>query len=454
MRNFFRSLLAKYMLLIVIAISLVQIASITIGLFVYGFAENVENRYLKEGIDTETIEERWHEDASHLEQISEEVIQQHFAKWKEDFPEATMFWVDGSGILREKIGSNHDIPTEWSARETASFIKSRYDGDPFTVIALMEESDGFIVFEIPREALQLPMQSVYDHYGDILIIGLLSIVLLFIIVSFLFFHRIRKRLLHLQEAMEIRDVDGLPLAIPVKKKDEIGQLEQTFNQMVDELRKSKQREQEEERLRKELIANLSHDLRTPLTKLRAQSYSISKMDQGAEWNKAIQQLEVSIKDMDRLIENLMSYTLLTASKYQIKRKEIDIVRYVREHLATWYPVFEKEGFEINIDLQPLDSSYWEVDPVWISRIIDNVLQNILRHTKEGKYVEVKTKTTETYDALLFNDKGDGIDKGSDYSGAGIGLSIIDMMVQGLNLDWEIHSSNNGTTVKIIKYHKK
>src|SRR5699024_9303136 len=165
------------------------------------------------------------------------------------------------------------------------------------------------------------------------------------------------------------------------------------------LRKSKQREQEEERLRKELIANLSHDLRTPLTKLRAQSYSISKMDQGAEWNKAIQQLEVSIKDMDRLIENLMSYTLLTASKYQIKRKEIDIVRYVREHLATWYPVFEKEGFEINIDLQPLDSSYWEVDPVWISRIIDNVLQNILRHTKEGKYVEVKTKTTETYDAL-------------------------------------------------------
>ncbi|MCF3944979.1 sensor histidine kinase [Oceanobacillus alkalisoli] len=454
MRNFFRSLLAKYMLLIVIAIFLVQIATITIALFVYGFAENVENRYLKKGIDTETIEESWHEEASHLEQVSEEGIQQHFAEWKEDFPEATMFWVDGAGILREQIGDNHDIPTEWTAREAASFIKSRYDGDPFTVIALMDEADGFIVFEIPRDALQLPMQSVYDHYGEILIIGLLLIVLLFIIVSFLFFHRIRKRLLHLQEAMEIRDVDGLPLAIPVKKKDEIGQLEQTFNQMVAELRKSKQREQEEERLRKELIANLSHDLRTPLTKLRAQSYSISKMDGNEELNKASQQLDVSINDMDRLIENLMSYTLLTASKYQLKREKIDMVRYVREHLATWYSVFEREGFEINIDMQSLNSSYWMVDPVWISRIMDNLLQNILRHANEGKYVEVKTKATETYDAFLFIDKGSGIDKQSEYSGAGIGLSIVDMMVKGLNLDWEIRSSNKGTTVKIINYHKK
>lgn len=443
------------MLIILMALFLVQIAYLIIAIFVSGFAHNIENRYLSEGISTDTIEGNWHEEAKNLQNVSDESIQQHFAKWKEDFPEASMFWVDENGRLREQIDVKEDIPAEWTATNTAKFIKSRYGDDPFTVIALLEEhtSNGFIVFEIERETLQPPMQTVYDHYGTILLIGIVAIILLFISVSFLFFHGIRKRLLQLQEAMEIRDVDGLPLEIDLKKKDEIGQLEQTFNQMVGELKESKQREQKEEQLRKELIANLSHDLRTPLTKLRAQSYTISKGNLSPESRAAIQILEISVEDIDRLIENLMSYTLLTASKYQLKREEIDIVRYVRQHLATWYPVFENEGFDIKIELYSLKNNNWLVDPSWINRIIDNLLQNILRHAKSGNYIEVRTEVTDKYDAFVFIDKGHGMEEESEQRGAGIGLSIVDIMVKGLELDWNIASSGQGTMVKIIKYHK-
>src|SRR5690606_760434 len=143
---------------------------------------------------------------------------------------------------------------------------------------------------------------------------LLLIISLFIIVSFLFFRGIRKRLLYLQEAMERRDKDHLPISIDVHKNDEIGQLEQTFNEMVLELKNSKLREQEEEQLRRELIANLSHDLRTPLTKINAQTYSIAKENLSPEGKQAVKALETSIVNIDRLIENLMSYTLLMASK--------------------------------------------------------------------------------------------------------------------------------------------
>ncbi len=55
------------------------------------------------------------------------------------------------------------------------------------------------------------------HMELFLFIGVIAIILFFIVVSFLFFKGIRKRLLHLQEAMEIRDVDGLPVEIDVKK---------------------------------------------------------------------------------------------------------------------------------------------------------------------------------------------------------------------------------------------
>ena len=64
-------------------------------------------------------------------------------------------------------------------------------------------------------------------------------------------------------------------------------------------------------------------------------------------------MESSVVSMDRLIDNLMAYTLLMANKYQYAPRSTDVLRFVREHLATWYPLFEREGFEVDVDLAPL-----------------------------------------------------------------------------------------------------
>lgn len=192
-------------------------------------------------------------------------------------------------------------------------------------------------------------------------------------------------------------------------------------------------------------------MRTPLTKIRAQAYSIAKEDLSDEGKKAIQSLESSVVNVDRLIENLMSYTLLMASKYKFESKEMDVVRYVKECLALWYPVFEKEGFEVDVHLVPFEQNNWRIDPIWLGSILDNLLQNVLRHAKNGAYVCVKTETTDQYDAIVISDRGRGMKNESDEAGAGIGLSIVDMMVKGMKLDWDMESSENGTTIKLKKY---
>lgn len=451
MKKFFQSLLVKYMLIIFMALFLVQISFMIVALVVMGVVDHEENA--NENINYDAIEEKWHHDAEHLSVGSVEQVQQLFEKWKQQVPEASMFWVDETGMLAEELDVTEKLPSEWTSTFTAKFMKERYEGDPFTVISFVgeDEADGFIVLEIPRETLEPPMQQLYDRYGTLFVIGVVSIVSLFILVSFLFFRSIRKRLLDLQESMTTRDVNGLPVQTVIKKQDEIGQLEQTFNDMVEELRRSKQREQEEEQLRRELIANLSHDLRTPLTKTRSQTYSLGKEKLSEEGERAVKALEASVVDMDRLIENLMSYTLLMASKYHVERKNIDVIRYMRESLASWYPVFEKEGFEMEIDLKAFENNTWKIDPTWLGRIIDNVLQNVLRHAKSGNYVGVKTESTKTYDAFVIIDRGKGMQHRSNEKGAGIGLSIVDMMVKGMELDWEIDSSEHGTTIKIKKY---
>lgn len=453
MKKFFRSLLAKYMLIILMAIFLVQFAFIIIGTFFIG----IESKFVSEDVPTATeIEEKWHKEANNLQSFSKAEISQHFAQWKKQYPDASMFWVDERGDLVETVDLKEELPQQWTAAFMAKFIKARYGGEPFTVIAFLgkDETNGFIVLELPRKEFQPPLQQASNDYALFVFMGMAVIILLFLFVSFMFFHNIRKRLLNLQASMTTRDVDGLPVQTAVKKYDEIGRLEQTFNEMIQELKEANEREKEEEQLRRELIANLSHDLRTPLTKMRAQIYSLSKENGLGEKQASIDMLEASIVDIDRLIENLMSYTLLIASRYKLEKKEVDVIRFVRECLATWYSVFEKEEFEIEVELQPFENNQWFVDPSWLSRIIDNLLQNVLRHARSGRYIQVKTESTERYDAFLFTDRGKGMQHVSNEKGAGIGLSIVDMMVKGMELDWEISSTETGTSIKIMKYKKR
>ncbi|WPK13321.1 HAMP domain-containing sensor histidine kinase [Lysinibacillus louembei] len=447
MKKLFNSLQAKYMLIIFTAIGLlwgIQITYSAVG--IYWMNKNYDD----ETVDYTEVEKEWHEGANALEQASREQIQQYFAQWQAYLPQATMFWVDANGQLVEQMNVIEQIPAKWDAVTTAQYIKSHYGEDPFTVLAFLgqDAANGFVVIEIPREVFKVPMQKLHDRYGTLLMVSVLVGLLLFIVVSFLFFKGIRKRLMQLQEGMALRDMDGLPLQIEVKKKDEIGQLEQSFNQMVVELKESKQREQQEEQLRRELISNLSHDLRTPLTKVRAQAYSISKENLSVEGKQAVKALENSFVHIDHLMENLMSYTLLMASRFNYQPQEIDVVRFTREHLATWYPAFEKEGFTIDIELRAFTESKWLVDKIWLGRILDNLLQNVLRHAKDGRYIQVKTVETEQYQAIVLTDRGKGMQHLSDEKGAGIGLSIVDMMVKGMSLEWTIDTNEDGTMIQI------
>jgi len=440
------------MVIILMALVLFQGAYLMIASFAL-IGQNVqEKQYQDEALSPDFIEKNWHLEAKQLESPSKDQIAQHFTKWKEVYPEASMFWVNANGQLIEQLNLKENLPPEWDSTYTAKFIKERYGGNPFTVIGFIgnNENQGFIVFELDRTTLNPPLIKVYEQYGTFLLIGVVIIVVSFILISFSFFRGIRKRLVFLQDAMSIRDVDGLPVQVVVKKQDEIGQLEHSFNLMVKELRASREREQKEEQLRRELIANLSHDLRTPLTKIRAQTYTLTKDEQSIEKLEQLKKLEASVASIDRLIENLMSYTLLMSKKYQYNPRELDILRFVRESLATWYPVFEKEGFKMDIELESLKERQWTVDPIWFERILDNLFQNIIRHAKDGQYVGVSTETTEQFDAIVITDHGKGMQNESDEKGAGIGLSIVDLMIKNMQLCWEIETDQSGTTIKIIR----
>lgn len=441
------SLLSQYVLLLLTALVLLPAVLILLSLattWISRGGASVPPPYREGAV---RLEQMWHAEAAALAGASAQQVDGALRRLKEHYPEAGMFWVDGSGrtrlVLPEQVPP--DIPPVWTPSYTVSFMKERTgNSGVFTIVAFIggAEEGGFMVFELPVRWLQGEINRSVWYMA-----GLAVVSAAFLTVSLLFFLRIRRRLVRLQEAMGQPAANGIPAPVPVWNGDEIGRLEGAFNGMVRQLQEAREREEGEERLRRELIAKLSHDLRTPLTAIRGHAYSLKREPLSDRGASSVDLIERKTDYLGQLLDNLLSYSLLSAGKYPCRMQRTDVVRLVRIHMAGWYPAFEQAGFRIELELPEEAPVYWEADPQWLERILDNYLQNVLRHAKSGGYVAVRVRM-EHGGSVEIGDRGPGMEQPSEERGAGIGLSIAALMLKEMGLRAEIESGATGTVVWI------
>jgi len=389
------------------------------------------------------IEKMWEHEAEQLNEANENTINEKLGKIQGHYPKAELFWVDKAGkthVINQRIV---EIPDQWTPLNLINYLDRKKQQDIFTVTATIgkDGEQGFMVFHIQKSITTLAIQPVNGDLFLILIIFVVGVSI--VVVSLLFFLGIRKRLVQLQSAMSDTVNDGIPDKVTVNNSDEIGQLEKAFNRMIDQLKDSRKREKEEEYLRKQLIANISHDLRTPLTVIRQHAYSIQNNPSSLKATASVQIIVNKLNDVGKLLENLLTYTLLSAGKYPLEKTNIDVIEELRNAVAEWYPVFEKEGFEVNVHLADC-SLIWEVDPLWLRSILDNLFQNVIRHASSGGYICVETIDRDGDLFMVIRDKGRGMEHHSEAKGAGIGLSIVSLMTREMDVFWEVSSSPQGT----------
>jgi len=443
------SLLSQYLLIVLSAVALLPLTMLLVSALKFSPEPgNSGNGLYRNG---EKLKQMWHEEATKLGASDDQEIERELKRLKERYAKANLFWVDGTGTTRLQLPEQSALPQVWTAAFTVQFMKERHGGEPFTVVAFIggKPERGFIVFDLPRSVMRVDNTGIWDSYAIVLIACALLIFGLFLFISLLFFNRIRKRLVYLQIAMTYPySGSGIPGIIPVGSKDEIGRLEGAFNDMVRKLEASREREIEEEALRRDLFAKLSHDLRTPLTTIQGHAYSLRCEPLSASGKQSVELIEHKIGYLNRLIENLFSYSLLSSGKFPYRPRNVDIVRTVRTLFAGWYPVFEQEKFTIELDL-PDTMMYWKLDPEWLERILDNYLQNVLRHAKSGRYIAI-TVTDEGEGAIAISDRGPGMGGRSAEQGAGLGLSIVSLMLKEMGLygQFESNGQREGTTVTI------
>lgn len=284
-------------------------------------------------------------------------------------------------------------------------------------------------------------------YVTVLLLGF--IIVAFVILSWRFFLNLQKRLASLQEVMSSSAKTNSfpkPISLQADRMDEIDQLGSSFNWMIQQLEDSRKREYEEELLRHRLIANLSHDLRTPLTILRGHVTRLNKESMSSVGKNSLSEINHTISRVGDLMDDLLTYTLLTSGKHPYVPVSTDIGRLVRASVAAWYPVFEEQGIQLDVDLPADETFYWEADPKWMTRVLDNLFQNIIRHAAAGKYANIVVDVEQ--ERIIVADKGPGLNNSSYEHGAGIGLSTCHYMLKKMKLKAEFTSNEDGTSIAI------
>ncbi len=216
------------------------------------------------------------------------------------------------------------------------------------------------------------------------------------------------------------------IRVPVESTDEIGRLAKSFNFMAEAL-------QREEALRKHLTSNIAHELRTPLSVMKAH---VEAMIDGIVTDKAegLDNVRMEVEKLIGLVEGIEDVTKAEASYFSKKANaDISLSAFITTIIAKMQPLaFTKS---LTIELVSTEPVFVKTDTDKLEAIVQNILSNAIRNTSNGG-VQIHYGIKEDMFYIAIRDTGVGISedkqqliferfyRGADSAGSGLGLSIV------------------------------
>jgi signal transduction histidine kinase len=175
------------------------------------------------------------------------------------------------------------------------------------------------------------------------------------------------------------------------------------------MRDEAERLEELDRLREEFVSSVSHDLRTPLTAMKA-GLGLLEMklsdrleaDEQQMWGNARRNVE----RLGRLIDDLLALNQLKAGVLQLNCKAVDLRTVITDALSAVYPLVREKGQTLEVDLPvplPVQADAWRME-----QVIVNVLVNAHRHTPAGTHIVIADGSDARQIAISMRDTGPGI----------------------------------------------
>lgn len=268
----------------------------------------------------------------------------------------------------------------------------------------------------------------------------LAAVLLALFLGLFLAHRLTRPLRQLTEATRLMAEGHLQQQVHVTAQDELGELAHSFNQMAAALSQAEQQ-------RQQLLADVAHELRTPLSVMRSH---LEAMLDGVfpltPENLAVAHEETLL--LGRLVDDLRTLSLAEAGQLQLNQEMVDLGLLVGQAVTAFTPLAEAEGVTLTATIAP-DVPPLTADPARIRQLLGNLLANALRYAAQSTtgtpQVQVQLIHQEGFIQVDVSDNGPGLTaeaqahvfdrfwradgaRSRDRGGSGLGLAICQAIV--------------------------
>lgn len=307
--------------------------------------------------------------------------------------------------------------------------------------------EGYLYIILSGEEYDSVAQMLQGSYVLRLSTGVVIGGLLFaLLAGLVFFSLLTRRLRRLASTMESfkRSDFSEPLNPSVhpqgRSGDEIDRLDETFRQMTDRIVLQMKKLKETDALRRELVANVSHDLRTPLASLHGYLETLLLKEGTLTPEEQRNYLEIATKHSERLgklVSELFELAKLDSRETQPQIEPFSLGELVQDVIQKFRLPAEKKRIGLRSELRN-DLPFISADIGLIERVLDNLIENALRYTPEGGTITVALIPNHDRVAIQVTDTGCGIpkeelpyifdrfyrvEKHERSDGAGLGLAI-------------------------------
>jgi signal transduction histidine kinase len=267
--------------------------------------------------------------------------------------------------------------------------------------------------------------------------GTLLAVVIALIITFFISRRITSPIQALTKSARRLGKGDFSQRVNIKSKDEVGELAQTFNLMAGNLEHT-------EKLRRNMVADVAHELRTPLSNVSG--YLEAIRDDVVKPDKAtIASLSEEVALLTRLVDDLQELTLADAGELKLVRQPEDIAQLIAQSVTVIQPKIDCKGLTISTEVQnnlpPVNIDYYR-----IGQVLRNLLENAYKHTSGGGKITVTARLENDLVKVSVADTGEGIpaedlpnmferfyrvDKSRARAGggSGLGLTIVKRLVE-------------------------